>query len=121
LLLTFVRVSLFVPSKSLPLLASGYHAPIIYAVPIIVAVVLLRVVYSKSKGRPALVGKVVVRCSRGHVFTTTWSPLGSLTSIRLGCARFQRCPVGNHWALVRPVNDADLDDEDRRMVAGSGG
>jgi hypothetical protein len=54
------------------------------------------------------------------LFTTTWSPLGSLTSIRLGFARYQRCPVGNHWALVKPVNDSDLTDEDRRIAAQNG-
>jgi hypothetical protein len=42
--------------------------------------------------------------------------LGSLTSIRLGSARFQHCPVGDHWSLVRPVPDSDLTAEDRRMV-----
>ena len=114
-------MSLAVALPSLQLVASGYHAPIIYAVPLIIVVVLLRVVYSKRKGRPALVGKVVVRCNKGHIFATTWSPLGSLTSIRLGVARFQRCPVGNHWALVRPTNEADLNDEERRMLMANGG
>ncbi len=103
-----------------PLVAST-SAPLIIAIPIIVAVVLLKMLYSKSRGRPALVGKVVVRCSKGHLFTTTWSPLGSLTAIRLGSARFQRCPVGNHWALVKPVQDADLTEEDRKTAAAHGG
>ena len=33
--------------------------------------------------------------------------LVALGLARLGFARFQRCPVGDHWALVRPVNDAN--------------
>jgi hypothetical protein len=103
------------------LLASGYHAPIIIAIPIIVAVVLAKVVYSKSRGRPAVGGRVIVRCSKGHLFTANWSPLGSLTSIRLGYARFQRCPVGNHWALLRPVNVGDLSEEERQIAATRGG
>lgn len=103
------------------LVASGYHAPILVAIPIVVAVVLAKLVYSKSRGRPALGGKLIVRWSKGHLFTTNWSPLGSLTSVRLGDARFQRCPVGDHWALVRSVNDADLTEEDRRVTAAHGG
>ena len=103
---------LFAPT----LLASGYHAPLTIALPIIAVVVLGRIALAKARGRPGLVGRVVVRCSKGHLFATTWSPLGSLTSIRLGFARFQRCPVGNHWALVKPVNEADLTDEERRTL-----
>ena len=56
------------------IVASGYHAPLVIALPIIAAVVILKVVVSKARGRPALGGKIVVRCSKGHVFTTTWSP-----------------------------------------------
>lgn len=56
----------------------------------------------------------VVRCRSGHVFTTIWIPGGSLKSIRLGPARLQRCPVGQHWTLVRPIREADLTDELRR-------
>lgn len=56
----------------------------------------------------------VVRCRSGHVFTTIWIPGGSLKAIRLGTARLQRCPVGEHWTLVRPIREADLTDDDRR-------
>jgi hypothetical protein len=45
-----------------------------------------------------------VRCSRGHLFTTTWVPLASVKAVRLGRRRFQYCPVGHHWALVEPVD-----------------
>ena len=85
----------------------GYHAPLEIALPIIVAVIIVKVVVSKASGRPAFIGKIKVRCSKGHVFTTTWSPLGSFTAIRLAGARFQHCPVGDHWSLVRPVLDDD--------------
>jgi hypothetical protein len=47
-----------------------------------------------------------VRCSRGHLFTTTWVPLASVKAVRLGRRRFQYCPVGRHWALVEPVDQA---------------
>jgi hypothetical protein len=85
-------------------------------VPVIAAVVLIRVVAAKMRGRPVLGGEIIVRCRQGHLFLTNWSALGSLTSIRLGSARFQHCPVGDHWSLVRPVKDSDLTAEDRRMV-----
>jgi hypothetical protein len=91
------------PAFSLLVLASGSHLPLLPAVIIIAVVVGLKVVLSRRRGLPALGGDVVVRCSKGHEFTTRWSALGSLTSIRLGSARFQRCPVGHHWSLVRPV------------------
>lgn len=80
------------------LIASGYHAPLTIALPVVAAIVLGRIGFARARGRPALAGKVVVRCSKGHLFRTVWSPFGSLTSIRLGFARFQRCPVGNHCA-----------------------
>jgi hypothetical protein len=105
---------------SSPVLASAFgsggHLPVEIAVPVIAAVVVLKVVAAKMRGRPALRGEIVVRCSQGHLFRTNWSALGSLTSIRLGSARFQHCPAGDHWSLVRPVNDSDLTAEDRRMV-----
>lgn len=50
----------------------------------------------------------VVRCSSGHLFTTLWFPLGSFKAIRFGGARFQRCPVGHHWAVVRRVAQSQL-------------
>jgi hypothetical protein len=50
-------------------------------------------------------GKLVVRCRSGHLFSTIWIPGVSLTSIRLGWWRIQRCPVGNHWTIVTPVRD----------------
>ena len=62
-------------------------------------------------------GTAIVRCSRGHIFTTTWVPGVSFKAIRLGLVRFQHCPVGHHWALVTPVNEADLTDEERRIAS----
>jgi len=71
---------------------------------------------ARARGRPVLAGQIAVRCSKGPLFTAVWSPLGSLTSIRLGVARFQRCPVRNHWAIVKPVNEADLIEEEERSA-----
>jgi hypothetical protein len=61
-------------------------------------------------------GNVVVRCRRGHLFTTIWIPGGSFKALRLGWVRIQRCPVGGHWDLVTPVRLSDLTDEERRSA-----
>ena len=61
-------------------------------------------------------GNVVVRCRRGHVFTTIWVPGASIKSVRLGPWRVQRCPVGGHWSLVTPVRKAELSAKERRVA-----
>jgi hypothetical protein len=45
-----------------------------------------------------------VRCSEAHLFTTIWVPLGSLKAVRLGSRRYQRCPVGDHWAMIQRLD-----------------
>jgi hypothetical protein len=60
---------------------------------------------------------VVVRCRKGHLFSTIWIPGGSLKAIRLGLWRIQWCPVGRHVDLVRLVKDADLTDAEREFAA----
>jgi hypothetical protein len=61
-------------------------------------------------------GRLVVRCRRGHLFTTLWVPGVSLKALRLGWTRVQWCPVGGHWSLVRPVRDAELSNKERRLA-----
>jgi hypothetical protein len=62
-------------------------------------------------------GTTPVRCSKGHLFLTTWVEGGSLTAVRLGTrTRYQRCPVGDHWAIIHPVKEADLSDEERHAL-----
>lgn len=61
--------------------------------------------------------ETIVRCNKGHLFTTIWVPLGSFKAIRLGSRRYQRCPVGHHWAMVRRVNADDLDPDEREAAA----
>jgi hypothetical protein len=58
-----------------------------------------------------------VRCSQGHLFTTIWMPLGSLKAARLGGRRFQRCPVGRHWAMVEPLDPAAASPEELGRAA----
>ena len=63
--------------------------------------------------------ETVVRCRRGHLFTTIWIPGVSVKSVRLGWWRLQRCPVGGHWSLVAPVRAADLTAGERRAAGES--
>jgi hypothetical protein len=73
-------------------------------------------VMAKRKGylRP---GEVVARCRRGHLFTTVWAAKASRHQFDLGWARIQRCPVGDHWTIVVPVDDSDLTPDDRKLAA----
>ena len=59
-------------------------------------------------------GNVIVRCREGHLFTTIWVPGVSLKSLRFGARRFERCPVGHHWSLVKLVRESDLSERARR-------
>jgi len=61
-------------------------------------------------------GPTIVRCRRGHLFTTLWIPGVSVKSVRLGWWRLQRCPVGDHWSIVSPVREADLTEDERRSA-----
>jgi hypothetical protein len=69
----------------------------------------------KLRGYP-IGGNLVVRCRKGHLFTTLWIPGVSLKAIRLGWLRIQRCPVGGHWSLVTPVKPAELTEDERRLA-----
>ena len=60
---------------------------------------------------------VIVRCHQGHLFMTVWIPGISFKALRLGWWRLQRCPVGNHWALVSPVKEDDLSEDEKRLAA----
>lgn len=83
---------------------------------VVAAVVVIVNVAVRRKGY-SIPGKTVVRCSKGHLFTTTWVEGGSLKAVRLGpLTRYQRCPVGKHWTIVHPVKNDDLTDEQRRLI-----
>jgi hypothetical protein len=74
---------------------------------LIVAAVLAEPVAMKLRGY-RVAGNLVVRCHRGHLFTTLWVPGVSVKSLRFLWWRFQRCPVGNHWSIVTPVRESEL-------------
>jgi len=88
---------------------------IIVLLVVAISVVVANIV-ARRKGYP-IPGKTIVRCSQGHLFTTTWIAGTSFMAFRLGLlTRYQRCPVCKHWAVVHPVKDEDLTDEDRRIA-----
>jgi hypothetical protein len=58
----------------------------------------------------------IVRCRRGHLFTTIWIPGVKLKALDLGVARIQRCPVGDHWSLVTPVRESTLSRRELRRA-----
>ena len=64
-------------------------------------------------------GNVIVRCHKGHLFTTIWVPGASVKSIRLGPRRIQWCPVGRHWSLVTLVRKSDLSAKELRKASGN--
>jgi hypothetical protein len=70
---------------------------------------------ARRRGYP-MGGNVIVRCRKGHLFTTIWIPGASLKSVRLGWVRLQRCPVGEHWSLVKPVLSTSLTDDERQAA-----
>lgn len=59
----------------------------------------------------------IVRCRDGHLFTTWWIPGVKLKALDLGLVRFQRCPVGKNWTLIRPVREAALTEEEKETAA----
>jgi len=82
-----------------------------------VAVILIAItVIGRRKGY-GFGGRTIARCRKGHLFTTLWIPGASIKAVRLGWARFQYCPVGQHWTLVVPVKEADLTPEQRDQAA----
>ena len=58
----------------------------------------------------------IVRCRKGHLFTTIWIPGVKLKELDLIVARVQRCPVGQHWSLVVPVRNASLTESEREFA-----
>jgi hypothetical protein len=59
---------------------------------------------------------VVVRCSEGHLFTTTWIPMMSFKAIRLGLVGFQYCPLCDHATFITPVRNSELTDRERHIA-----
>lgn len=91
-------------------------AVIIVVVALVVVLASLNI-FMRRRGY-SIPGATVVRCSKGHLFKTTWIEGTSFHAIKLGPrTRYQHCPIGNHWAVVHPVKDEDLTEDDRRTLA----
>ncbi len=82
---------------------------------IVIGVIVLATLVARRLGYK-LGGNVVVRCRKGHLYTTIWIPGVKLEALDFGLARLQRCPVGRHWSLVTPVRDSEPTDEERRFA-----
>lgn len=99
--------------------SSSGSAGIVIGIVVVLAVILVAAstIVARRKGYSGMGRNTIVRCRQGHIFTTIWVPGASFKAVRLGTARWQRCPVGKHWSLVTPVKDSDLTDEDRENAA----
>lgn len=75
--------------------------------------VALEAMFLKRRSGSMIGLRTVVRCQRGHLYTTTWIPGASVKSLRLGPWRVQRCPIGHHWSIVTPVQKSKLSDAER--------
>jgi hypothetical protein len=82
---------------------------------LLVAGLLAEPVAMWARGYP-IGGNLIVRCRRGHLYTTLWIPSVSFKAARLGWVRFQWCPVGRHWSLVTPVKDSELTADERQLA-----
>jgi hypothetical protein len=96
---------------------------LIVAIVVVFAVVFVYVIArmgakaGRERGYAGMGGDTIVRCSRGHLFTTKWIVGSSVKAMRLGSRRYQRCPVCQKWRIVVPVPDDELTDDDRRVAA----
>ena len=75
------------------------------------ASLVVEVIALRRRGYRPFGGRVTVRCTSGHEFTTWWIPGVSLRALRIAGWRLQRCPVGHHWAIVSPVRRAQAADD----------
>lgn len=93
----------------------GQHHTSRTAALIVVGVIVVATLVARRLGYK-VGGNVVVRCRKGHLFTTIWIPGVKLKAVDLGVVRFQWCPIGRHWSFVIPVRDSDLSDEERQFA-----
>ncbi len=95
---------------------------VVAAVVLIVGIVVVALNTWARRAGYSIPGRSPVRCSKGHLFLTTWVMGGSLTKVRLGpLTRWGRCPVGHHWTTMHPVKDDELTDEERTSLYGEAG
>jgi hypothetical protein len=110
-------MSFFAVAESPSVLAAAPSKPVIFVlvIGVIVVVYVGGTIVARRKGY-GIGANTIVRCRKGHLFTTIWVPGVSIKSIRLGAARVQHCPVGHHWSLVIPVKDSDLTEDEKQSA-----
>jgi hypothetical protein len=91
------------------------HLLVALAPLLVVAALVAGTVLARGRGY-GFGANTIVRCRRGHLYTTIWIPGVKLKALDLGVARLQYCPVGEHWSLVTPVRDSDLTDRERKLA-----
>lgn len=97
-----------------------HSSPVGLITGVLALVIILLVVVTllgRKRGYSGLGGNTIVRCRKGHLFTSIWVPGASIKAVRLGWMRFQYCPVGAHWTLVKPVKESTLSEDERRRAA----
>jgi hypothetical protein len=60
-----------------------------------------------------IIGNRILRCSDGHLFTSTESSR-LLLSAHFGPKRLMRCPVDGKWRMMENVSSKDLTEEQLR-------
>jgi hypothetical protein len=63
-----------------------------------------------------IVGRRVLRCSRGHLYTSS-EGARILLSAHFGPYRFTRCPVDGRWGFMSNVNARDLTEAEQAEAA----
>ncbi|MDQ2728445.1 MAG: hypothetical protein M3Y91_11410 [Actinomycetota bacterium] len=63
----------------------------------------------------------LVRCSRGHLYYTTWWHWASLMAVRVGPVSWQRCPVEDRLRLTRKVDPATVSTDALASAAAASG
>jgi hypothetical protein len=92
------------------------NSTLVAAAPLLVIAALAAAIFVARRRGYNLGPNTVVRCRRGHLFTTIWIPGVKLKALDLGVARIQRCPVGDHWSVVTPVRESTLSRRELRRA-----
>ena len=58
-----------------------------------------------------IVGDRILRCARGHLFTSG-EAARLFDSVHLGSKRFMRCPVDDRWGIASNVDSKDLTEQE---------
>ncbi len=100
---------------------SGYNIRMSTLLPLIIIVVaaflafVVGAVVAHRKGFKQD-GEVAARCSQGHLFMTVWVDRWTWKRLDVGFLKIQRCPVGDHWSVVRPLEMSSLTADEKKLA-----